>query len=292
MKDLQYVLHVDIQQSPNLPKSQGVNAFEEAVIDFLNAGGFARLAGGPSLEPLELLRAIPLANGEKPKLSYPDPSRYPDHVHFWSVPNVQTLALATLMNESRDDALYKKTDKYVWREQQHFIYYDALRDFNAADPKNLVRHLPGGTAPSLQGAVTGGKPPPRPRYVRVVHEFERSERIPPYAANAYGLYSALAVILATYMQLGGWKSRGIYWNVTGLLDTFTELWRVDTGLEGSFTEPQLKGKWLEPLSSNYPKHSSIDLVGFCTQIPSSFTLLEPYAWVDETTSPPKWQAWT
>jgi hypothetical protein len=240
-----YLLHVDLalRDVETHPK------FESAVLTFLNAGGFPVSDSGPTLVPVYLLRAV-VPPGAAPAKE----AKNPGYVHFWNVPNIQSLDLAQLMSDNRDNVVYKAIDQYVSTETQDFIYYDPFHDF--------------------QPPV--GPPPANLRYVWVTHQFAKTED--------YGNYSAYALLLIIYLGLAGWKNIGIFWSVTGRLNTFSELWSVDESIAPASSSDILP-KMLEAIKAQYPTRPAnattyyFDLSKFYEELTTTTRLLlESYAY--------------
>lgn len=242
-----YLLHVDISLRDVETKPQ----FEAAVLTFLNAGGFPASDSGPTLVPVYLLRAV-----DAPGTPTEKETRNPGYVHFWNVPNIQSLDLARLMSDNRDNVVYKAIDQFVSTETQDFVYYDPFHAF--------VQPV--------------GPPPAGLRYVWVKHQFAKTED--------YGEYSAYALLLIIYFGLAGWKNLGIFWNVTGQLNTFSELWSVDEALAPA-SSAEILPKMLDALRAKYPARPAnsanfyFDLVGFYKKLQTTTrVLLGSYAYPD------------
>lgn len=260
--DPTYLLDVDL----TLTATSARDDFENGVINFLNAGGFGRLAGRPSLSPAYLLRRDTSQQERRSDV----------YLHKWLIPTVADLDLAALMYKSADDATYKAVDRYVALEIQEFTYFDPLHLLAFADRTADVaaalrdRSSPLPNSPTRPRTVNS-----RPRYVHVVHMLS--------TPHDYGLYSFIALNLAYYMAKAGWYNAGISWNVTGRLRTFTELWRVDSGPVDASLETML-----ETLRSVYPRAPTpppvtyIDVPGIYEQLSASSTrhLLDEYAYQD------------
>ena len=232
----------DVQNSPH---------FETAVLTFLNAGGFPPSDSGPTLVPVYLLRAV-----DSPGPGSEKEPKNPDYVHFWNVPNIQSLDLAKLMSDNRDNVVYKAIDQFVATEIQHFVYYDPFHAF---------------VAPV-------GPPPAGVRYVWVTHQFAKTED--------YGEYSAYVLLLIIYLELAGWKNLGIFWNVTGQLNTFSELWSVPESLAPA-SSAEILPRMLDALKAKYPAPPVnpgtfyFDLVSFYNNLATTTrVLLKSYAYLN------------
>jgi hypothetical protein len=182
-----YFLHVDVTLKDR--KAESASGFERNVRKFLAAGAF----GTGKLDGLLFLKTTRRAKA----------GSTPDYVHLWSVPSVTSLDLANVMNDSRDNPLYKKIDAYVALETQEFIVHD-----------DQVDTRPGATVGGRLATPARGKS----RFVRVVHQCRNSAE--------YGVYAADIISFVIYVENRGWDCLGVFWSVTGQLNTFTEFWRI------------------------------------------------------------------
>jgi hypothetical protein len=116
------------------------------------------------------------------------------YVHFWSMPSLDVLNVAAVMNASAEDEQYSKLDALVGRETQEF----------------MVRVRWPWDSPSLP------MPPDSGDIIRVVSHFTSS------GVNNY-LYNGVPATLPILNEYG-WTDLGFYQQATGLLDTVVELW--------------------------------------------------------------------
>lgn len=197
-----YYLHVDV-----IVAEQNATSFEQAMDQFVREGAFLRFGQQHDIELVVALKSenpfpyrkfqgfqshvVSLESG-KPLPSY----RY---VHLWYIPDQDDLDIAALMRRSPDDDLYVRINSLVERETQNLVW----RVGWLSGPPQIV-------------------PSAGDRFVRVMRSF-RSRNLSEY------LFKAGALI--PLLELRNWHSLGHYQNVTGPLNTVTELWQTKNGTE-------------------------------------------------------------
>jgi hypothetical protein len=261
MTDPTYLLQVEL----TLTAASAREDFENAVIGFLNGGGFTRLAGHPSLSPAYLLR----------RQSSREETARPSYFHVWLVPTPADLDFATLMFKSADDPLYKAADHYVASETQEFTYFDPQHLRGAGEKTGDASALGDGLSPFAGSLERAKGDTHQQRYVQVVHRLS--------TPIEYGTYSFIAFNLAFYMARAGWTNAGISWNVTGRLRTFNELWRVDKGPVDASLATMMKAlRSVYPAPPDPPVVTYIDVPGIYEDLSASphRHLLEEYAHQD------------
>jgi hypothetical protein len=191
----------------------GVHAkFEGKFRQFLKNGGFGRFSENALIfkygmradlnpAPLKLSGLISLeeADGKRAEMR-PDPLAHADvcrYVHFWAVPDLRSLDVASIMQASAEDTEYCQLDALVEREFQNFTV--------------RVRW------PGALGELVGYEPAGGEELVYVVRHFKSVDL-------SYYLYVGFPATLPT-LTAKGWLSRGVFQHATGLLNTVVELWR-------------------------------------------------------------------
>jgi hypothetical protein len=184
-------------------------------------------------------------------------------VHLWNIPTLPNLDIGELMNDSSDSFTYKDIDAKVALERQDFIHYDPQAMITTDAARERIELARARARRKSKSAVPGAGPP---RCVRVVHEFG--------SAFDYGTYAVDAISVAIYMSNAGWTNLGIFWNVTGRLDTFTEFWATtEYWMPKRKTDARL-GTMLEALKVGGAPQSMLSAY---SKFPNmSRTLLEPY----------------
>jgi hypothetical protein len=130
--DIDYYLHVDL-----LVKKQNAAAFEEAVTEFLNKGGFARIVEEGDdrdlkhLDTKRLLLALKAVELEEYRGGITMPSAFKDlgehpadafrYIHVWNIPHIRDLDLVSLMRLCAADSIYRRLDALVAEESQDFV---------------------------------------------------------------------------------------------------------------------------------------------------------------------------
>lgn len=194
---IEYALHDDI-----LVAESDAKEFETLVREFIEAGSFERLDRDYNATLITALRT-------------PEPFLYAGHrrphnfaavrdnrigertavyryVNVHTIPALQELDIAGIMARCADDALYTRINALVVRELQNFV--------------TRVK------APMDRQIPVAGR-----RYCRAIRQFTSKN----LGAYLFGLGACLPTL-----DEQGWRSLGTYQNVTGPLNTLTELWEV------------------------------------------------------------------
>jgi hypothetical protein len=256
-----YFLHVDIK----LKNMGQADEFEAASCAFLTNGGFRSVEDSGDLHYISPARLLRVKSGTPAKTR-------PDYVNLWTVPDVSGLDLAELMNDSHDNQDYEKINEFVRDERQEFIYFDANAVFKAEiargetpppdDPRRqLMKTIRRRAGVDPRAPAVLSESHDESKFIRVIHHFPET--------TSYADYGTQAIEFVVYMENAGWYSTGIFWNVTGQLNTFTEFWQVPNSVDnaglGTMLEAAKAGGAPEDLRTTYanlPQTSRLLLVEY------------------------------
>lgn len=189
--------------------------FENAMHTFLKLGGFREI--DPRFQHLLVLGVrspthfdfVPHGRFQGPKGTFSARDRDGAqgksayrYLHLWNIPRLRDLDLATVMEQCADYKPYMTIDGFVAEEVQNVVY--RVRWFSTTEPVIDLTN---------------------PNFVRVTRQF-LSKDLGNYLFNVAALFPAA--------EAAGWKIVGHFQNVTGTLNTVTELWQPPTKLAAAY----------------------------------------------------------
>jgi len=164
------------------------------------------------------------------------------YVHLWRLASRRDLELANIMMRSADDTPYMRVNALVGSERQDFVRIVQRQGWPGVDT-------------SLGQCL------------RIVRRF---------ASEKLGTYIFRSGVLVPILQERGWRLLGQFQNVTGPLNTVTELWQMRSGLDPQrMYDGALLGdlhqKLVDDVCSKLPFHEQRELC----ELPRYFGALIP-----------------
>ncbi len=195
---IEYSLHDDI-----LVSERNAKHFENKVSQFIREGSFRRICPSysarlsialKSLKPFEYeghRRAQHFAKVREERID-PHEKVY-RYVNLHIVPSLQELDLAEIMTRCADDQLYTEINGLVVREIQNFVTRAKMHQAHQTPSHGR-------------------------RYCRAIRQYTPKN----LGAYLFGLGAYLPTLAEE-----GWRSLGVFQNITGPLNTITEFWELD-----------------------------------------------------------------
>lgn len=194
---IEYHLHEDV-----IVPADKAPAFERLVAEFLRAGSFRRLdptydnrlvMAFRTAQPFEYTgyQRFQTARGIKSDDRNSSAQHCYRYINIHAIPDLQELDIARIMILCADDSLYTEINGLVIREMQNFV--------------TRVQHHTFAFDPERKGP-----------FCRVIRQFSTK--------NLGGYIFGSGALLPSLSEGVGWNSLGVYQNVTGPLNTVTELW--------------------------------------------------------------------